>query len=91
MSTRIRYGKDGLSTSKFFHPTNGARYLVKLDTENKQWMILDDASGLVARSGYQSNLALMKKEAKKALQELGIEFESETRGSKLEANTSATL
>lgn len=81
MSVRIRYSSDNegnfISVKKFFHPTNGARYVVKLVPSENQWMVLDDASGLVAASGRNTDLRTAKVEAKNALVELGIQFTSE--------------
>lgn len=81
---RIRYSKNSsgnlISVKKLYHPTNGARYEVQLDLVERQWLILDDASGMVAASGHNNSLAMMKIEVKRALAVLGIEFENETRG-----------
>ena len=82
-NTRIRYSRDSqgnfTSVKKFTHATNGARYQVKLNTTESQWLILDDASGLVAASGLNTSMSKMKIEVKKALEVLGITFESEKR------------
>lgn len=82
MSLRVRYttlAEEGKfqSVKMFQHPTNGARYKVFLNTVDNEWMVVDDISDITAVSGRDVNLSRMKKAAKQALVELGVEFETE--------------
>lgn len=81
--TRIRYikGEEGIyrSIKTFYHPENGARYNVILDTGRHEWKIIDDESEVVVITGNHSSTPVMKQHVKTALCSLGILFDNETR------------
>jgi hypothetical protein len=86
MLNRIRYVKTEkpvvLRSSKSFqHPTNNlARFIVLLNTETNEFKIDDELSGEMIKFGSASSLNMLKKNAKKALVDLGVEgFEKEER------------
>ena len=85
-STRIRYVKnaDGIfeSVKSFSHPTSGASFKVSLDPSENQWKIIETTTELVTATGRNSSLAKMKIEAKKALGQLGIQFDKDERAPK---------
>jgi hypothetical protein len=80
MSVRIRYfetNEPGIiqSVKMFQHPTNGARYKVRINEKELEYHVIEDMSDTVSASGRAANLHQVKIKAKKTLQELGIEFE----------------
>lgn len=79
---RIRYRRVNEttleSTQTFTHPTNGAQYVVRLDSAN--WSVVDPNTDLVASSGSltpvkHQNLKLVKS----ALRDLGVILHTERR------------
>lgn len=85
MNTRIRYRKTSEpnvveSVKKFSHPTNGARYKVRINQANLEYSIIEDTADVLVQNGRAVNLHQVKIKAKNALVNLGIEFsERETR------------
>lgn len=78
---RIRY-RTTSATSKdsiqvFGHPSNGARYIVRL--ADTMWYVLDEESELVATSGFRVNQHIDLKRIKEALRSLGIMLPIEIR------------
>lgn len=85
MSTRIRYSKNGnqlISVKAFQHPTNGGRFSVIIDSTTFNWTVRDNMAEMTAMSGTAGSLNRAKIFAKQALQELGINFETEERPSR---------
>lgn len=89
MNQRIRYSKlneDGSllqSVKVYSHTTNGGRFKILLNLNDKHWSVIDDTCDVVAVSGHAVSLHKMKTAAKKALTELGIVFSNEDRNGKV--------
>lgn len=85
MSERIRYriASQNLweSIQTFDHATNGASYKVLLAKGNDtyKYQVVETGSELIAASGLNVNLQQLKKEARKALAQLGVELSRGTR------------
>lgn len=91
-SSRIRYFKTNQSSviqsvKTFQHPTNGARYKVRINEGELEYHVIEDMSDTVSASGRAANLHQVKIKAKNALQELGIEFEREESRNRLAKQT----
>jgi hypothetical protein len=86
MSNRIRYTETDKpsilrSVKAFQHPTNNlARFIVFLNLEKLAYKISDELTGEVLTHGEATNLNSLKKVAKNALVDLGVEgFQKEER------------
>lgn len=82
MNTRIRYSVNGdllKSVKDFQHPSNGARYSVTINKVENSFIVVDEMSNDVVKTGSGTNLHQTKIAAKIALARLGISFESEKR------------
>lgn len=83
MTTRIRFERSNedetvwVSVRKYDHPTNGAQYKIVINEKEFQWLVIDSTCDLVAATGRNANVIKCKREAKKALEALGINFQSE--------------
>lgn len=97
MSTRIRYGASELDPvlkkSKKFFDAKGKKYYVVLNEDSFHYVILDAKSKEVVRSGGNTkNKTVLRNQAKKALVDLGVTFDGETRNKKvLEAIESSPI
>jgi len=82
-NTRIRYNRsnEGLLVSgRALYAGNDDYVLVKLDTENFRFEIVNAVEGtIISEGGNTKNLAVLKKQAKRALKAIGVEFDEETR------------
>ena len=79
---RIKYEYDGLiGISRQIFRINGIETKVYLDTENFKFEIVDIEGELISSGGKtkKGNLEVLKRQAKRALEELGVEFEDEKR------------
>ena len=85
MKQRIKYmktEKDGILKSHQFYKSEstGATYVVELDTNEATYRITNVNNRRVYRGGDGiKNLHVLKRKAKKRLEELGVSFSSETR------------
>lgn len=83
MIERIRYTKVAESVYEanhpFSHPSNGAKYRVRINLIEPMWRVFDDVTELVALSGIQKNFNKAKLEVREALRSLGIEVSTGTR------------
>lgn len=84
MSQRIRYlrvdGNGVLKSRRAFSLADGRQVFVELDTTAKKFTIKDGSSGEVVSSGGNTkNLSVLKIQAKKGLEELGVQFAEEKR------------
>lgn len=83
-STRIRYKKTSddnvvQSVKTFQHPSNGARYKVRINTQELEYFVIEDTADVLVSQGRAVNLHQVKMKSKKALEELGIPFTEEDR------------
>lgn len=81
---RIRYSMSGpglLRSRRHFTTSAGQEVLVELNLNTKKYRILDSSTQaeVVPNSGNTKNLAVLKIQAKKGLEALGIVFADETR------------
>jgi hypothetical protein len=83
LNTRIRYQtiKPGvLQSRRRFTMSTGQEVLVELDLIQKKFRILDSITGVeFASGGNTRNVSVLKIQAKRGLNELGIQFTDETR------------
>ena len=84
MSQRIRYQKvrPGVLLSRRHYTTqSGQSVMVELDLLNKKYRILDSVSSddVVPPTGTTKNNSVLKIQAKKGLESLGVTFAEETR------------
>ena len=93
MNTRIRYFQTNepqviQSVKVYAHENNGARYKVRINQTTLEYTVIEDTSDTVAANGRATNLHQVKIKAKKALEELGIQFgKEETRSRKAKEQT----
>lgn len=74
---RIRYSKpdvDGVSRSvkSYYHPTNGAKYYLNVNTKQNTWSVHDHASDTLVDSGRASSPHKVMKQSREALEKLGV-------------------
>lgn len=83
MNQRIRYSqvRQGvLKSRRNFAITSGIEVVVELDLAAKKYLILDNVTGAqISTGGNTKNLAVLKIQAKKGLEALGVTFANETR------------
>jgi len=92
MAERIRYKKvkDSLfeSVQEFRHLTNGARYIVRLNTGQNfpytNWFVLDSTTEIIAASGLEDKRFKAQIAARDALTKLGIILATERRTARRE-------
>lgn len=82
MAERIRYRTNGnkLESIKVLaHPTNGALYRVIIDLDEKQYLVLDATTEIIAASGRNSTRNKLQLDVRNVLKELGVEVSTEQR------------
>lgn len=87
MNTRIRYSKTDntlRSVKDFQHPTNGGRFSISIDTTTLTFFVRDEMAEQTVKTGTGKSLSQVKIFAKRALQDLGIQFDSEVRRERTE-------
>lgn len=92
MSTRIRYVKtseDGVLNSMRSFETAKGKYKVTLNLNNMSFKIWNVDIEETHEGGNTKNLAVLKRQAKRKLKELGVDFDIETRDNTSRINNSA--
>ncbi len=84
MSQRIRYKKTSqgvLTSRRHFTTAAGVEVLVELDLTSKKYRILDSVSNaeVVPPTGNTKNTSVLKIQAKRGLEALGVTFTEEVR------------
>jgi len=79
MVKRIKYiyDKDGVGTSKQTFEINGLKTRVMLDTKKFKFMIVDETTGDIIKTGgntKKGNLHVLKRQVKQTLEDLGVNF-----------------
>jgi hypothetical protein len=82
MNTRIRYNKTDnpsifISTRIFYAGVNS--YRVRINTDDLSFVILDAIADVSVKTGSAKTASTLKKDIKKAMIDLGVDFGSENR------------
>jgi hypothetical protein len=90
MTKRIRYTKthnpNEIRSVRTFEGQQGARYIVKINTETRTYKVINVRSQLILRSTEKDgckppkNLYTVYEQVKRALRSVGVNFEHEFRG-----------
>lgn len=70
-------------TSNTFPNEVGVRFKVQINTNDGQWLVLNDSTGIVEASGHHVRINQAKANVKKALEKLGVKFSKEERMGKV--------
>lgn len=84
MAKRIRYKKTKYShviesLNKYQHPSDGSRYLIRIDKKELRYYVIEDNSEIIVATAGATSPHKLKLKAKKILESLGISFEDESR------------
>lgn len=85
MSTRVKYTKKNtvgvIRSVQTFKSNKGATYRIKIDTIELYYYIMNINENRTTKKGGDNinSLRVLKREAKRALQKLGVQFELELR------------
>jgi hypothetical protein len=79
LTYRITYDKidSGIIKSRILTADNGAQYFVVIDYNKGNWQVFNAKRRNKIKEGFNHNKNVLRRQARKALKELGVKFENE--------------
>lgn len=79
MTYRIKYDKldSGILKSRTLTAESGAEYFVTIDFEKGHWQVYNAKRRNVIKEGFNHNKNVLRRQARRALKELGVKLQNE--------------